>query len=97
MGTQAKDGGGYVFVSVMSTLRWNVLVYATGLESEARNRRAMTCPPAIRYDSSSTCLCLLEIEYAANATLDTSLKQGCQHVFLPYFSVCVGGTQRSCI
>lgn len=96
MGTQAKDGRGYGFVSVMSKME------SVGIhnwpQSEAGNRKAMACPPAIHYDNSSTCLWLLEIEYAANATLDTSLKQGCQHVFLPYFSVCVGGdSQKLCL
>lgn len=88
MGTQANDGGGYGLVSVMPTLssRGNVLVYATGLENEAGMRKAVTYPLAIHYDKSSTRLCLLKVEYAANATLDTSLKQGCQHIFLPCFS-----------
>lgn len=86
MGTQAKDGRGYGSASVMSKME------SVGIcncpQSEAGNRKAMACLPAIHYDNSSTCLWLLEIEYA---TLDTSLKQGCQQVFLPYFSICVEG------
>lgn len=92
MGIQAINGGGYGLVSLMSILssRGNVLVYATDLESEAGKRKTITCPVVTHYDSRSfsTHLCLLEVEYAADASLDTSLKQGCQHVFLPCFSVC---------
>lgn len=84
MGTQANDGGGYGLVSAMPTLssRGNVLVYAAGLESEAGKRKAMTCPQAIHYDKSSTHLCELE----NMLLIHTSLKQCCQHMFLPCFS-----------
>lgn len=38
------------------------------------------------YPPTSICICLLGIDYAASATLDKSLKQGCHNISLPCFS-----------
>lgn len=42
---------------------------------------------------TSICICHLGVENAASATLDKSLKQGCQHVALPCLSAFVSAPE----